>query len=269
MSPQGFHLTERGVAFRAHPLEAYVQDKPLAQSNANRFAVHAMNVNDVERSRSMGQVSAADLLRDLNQLDEHPKIEAKTGSELGKSALQTVCALANEPRLGGGYLLFGVRAASDPRESRYEAVGIPDADKLQGDLASQCASVFNRPIRPELWTELVHGKLLVGAYVPESPAGHKPVYFANQGLARGAFRRIGSADQRCTEDDLLVFYSDRHQQTFDATPMPDVALSEIDPDAIAEYRRERSRINPSAEELHWTDDELLLAIERLCHTTDA
>ena len=208
----------------------------------------------------MGQVSAADLLRDLNQLDEHPRIEAKTGSELGKSALQTVCALANEPRMGGGYLLFGVRAAGDRRENRYEAVGIPDADKLQADLASQCASVFNRAIRPEMWTELVDGKLLVGAYVPESPAGYKPIYFASQGLPRGAFRRIGSADQRCTEDDLLVFYSDRHQQTFDGTPMPDVALSEIDPDAIAEYRRERGRVSPGAEELRWTDEELLLAI---------
>jgi ATP-dependent DNA helicase RecG len=166
----------------------------------------------------MSQVTAADLIRDLNQLDEHPRVEAKTGSELGKSALQTVCAFANEPRLGGGYLLFGVSVADDLFGSRYEPVGVPDADKLQTDLASQCASVFNRAIRPELWTELVDEKVLVGAFIPESPAGHKPVYFTAQGLPRGAFRRIGSADQRCTEDDLLVFYSNRQQHTFDGAP---------------------------------------------------
>lgn len=208
----------------------------------------------------MSQVSAAALLRDLNQLDEHPRIEAKTGSEMGKSALQTVCAFANEPRLGGGYLLFGVSAADDLSGRRYAAVGVSDADKLQSDLASQCASVFNRTIRPELWTEIVDGKVLVGGYIPESPTGHKPVYFTAQGLPRGAFRRIGSADQRCTEDDLLVFYSNRHQQTFDSAPMPDVALTELDPDAIDDYRRERSRMNASAEELRWSDEELLLGI---------
>ena len=215
---------------------------------------------NAEPNRSNGAASGVALLRDLNQLDEHPRIEAKTGSELGKSALQTVCAFANEPRLGGGYLLFGVSGARDLAGTRYQVVGVPDPDKLQSDLASQCTSAFNRVIRPEIWTEMVDGKLLVGAYVPESPAGHKPVYFTNQGLPRGAFRRIGSADQRCTEDDLLVFYSNRQQQTFDSVPTPDVALSELDPEAIADYRRERSRTNAGAEELHWSDEELLLGI---------
>jgi ATP-dependent DNA helicase RecG len=217
-------------------------------------------VDDAHPSRPSGKVTAATLLRDLNELDEHPRIEAKTGSELGKSAIQTVCAFANEPRLGGGYLLFGVSAANDGSERRYAAVGVAEPDKLQTDLASQCASMFNRAIRPEMWTEILDGKVLVGAYVPESPAGHKPVYFASQGLPRGAFRRIGSADQRCTEDDLLVFYSNRQHQTFDTTVMPDVVLGELDAEAIAEYRRERSRINANAEELRWPDEELLLGI---------
>jgi ATP-dependent DNA helicase RecG len=157
----------------------------------------------------MAQVTAADLLRDLNQLDEHPRVEAKAGSELGKSALQTVCALANEPRLGGGYLVFGVSASDGPFGRRYHATGVPDTDKLQADLTSQCASVFNRALRPEVWVEAVDGKALVCAYIPESPAAQKPVYFQAQGLPRGAFRRIGSADQRCTDDDMLVFFSDR------------------------------------------------------------
>jgi ATP-dependent DNA helicase RecG len=206
----------------------------------------------------MAQVTAASLLDELNQLDEHLRIEAKTGTELGKSALQTVCAFANEPRLGGGYLLFGAAGTDEPSGRRYEAVGVPDPDKLQADLASQCASVFNRAIRPEVWTEPVDGRVLVCAFVPESPSGHKPIYFQAQGLPRGAFRRIGSVDQRCTEDDLLVFFSDRGQQTFDQTPMPDVRLDELDPDAIADYRRERARAHPGAEELDWSDEDLLL-----------
>ncbi|HYW13641.1 MAG TPA: ATP-binding protein [Longimicrobium sp.] len=209
---------------------------------------------------AMPHATTIELLRDLNQLDEHTRIEAKTGSELGKSALQTVCAFANEPRLGGGCIVFGIAATDDLFGRRYQPVGVPDPDKLQADLASQCASVFNRAVRPEMWTETVDDKVLVSVYVPESPPAHKPLYFQAQGLPRGAFRRIGSADQRCTEDDLLVFYSDRQQQTFDQAPMPDVRLDELDPDAIADYRRERARANPGAEELAWSDEELLLGI---------
>src|SRR3712207_1841283 len=80
----------------------------------------------------MAPVTAAKLLRDLNDLDEHPRAEAKTGSEPGKSVLQTVCAFANEPRLGGGHIVFGVASRHDENGGRrYAAVGVPDPDKLQ------------------------------------------------------------------------------------------------------------------------------------------
>ncbi len=52
--------------------------------------------------------TALDLLQSLNLLDETERIEAKRASEAGKSLLETVCAFANEPGLGGGWLLLGV-----------------------------------------------------------------------------------------------------------------------------------------------------------------
>jgi ATP-dependent DNA helicase RecG len=97
--------------------------------------------------------TCVDLLRQLHQLDEHPRIEAKTSSQMGKSTLQTVCALSNEPGLGGGYLLLGVERTPDLFDREYRAVGITDPDKVQADLASQCASMFNRIVRPRMWSE--------------------------------------------------------------------------------------------------------------------
>lgn len=41
------------------------------------------------------------LFEELNSGDENVKIEAKRSSEVGKSILETVCAFANEPDLGG------------------------------------------------------------------------------------------------------------------------------------------------------------------------
>lgn len=49
--------------------------------------------------------TAADLLEELNALDESIAIDAKRASEAGKSVIQTICAFCNEPGLGGGYLL--------------------------------------------------------------------------------------------------------------------------------------------------------------------
>ncbi len=52
--------------------------------------------------------TAQDLLTELNASDESPRIEAKRAREIGKSIMETVIAYANEPGLGGGYLLLGV-----------------------------------------------------------------------------------------------------------------------------------------------------------------
>ena len=49
--------------------------------------------------------TAEQLIEELNTLDEHTSIEAKTAFELGTSIMETVCAFSNEPHLGGGYII--------------------------------------------------------------------------------------------------------------------------------------------------------------------
>ena len=46
--------------------------------------------------------SAEDLLQELSSLDESQRIEAKRGAQIDRSVMETVCAFANEPGLGGG-----------------------------------------------------------------------------------------------------------------------------------------------------------------------
>ena len=109
--------------------------------------------------------SASELLRELNSVDESPGIEAKRASEAGKSLLETLVAFANEPGLGGGYLLLGVERIASAGKTQYQPVGIPDPDKLQADLATQCAGMLNirdactsgascRGLLIEMWTKL-------------------------------------------------------------------------------------------------------------------
>ena len=91
--------------------------------------------------------------------------------------METVCAFANEPGLGGGYLLLGV--SRDPQDlfcNAYRIDGIDDTDKLQSDLASQCASIFNRPVRPRVSVEELSGKSVVVVFVPEAAPTEKPIF---------------------------------------------------------------------------------------------
>ncbi|VCU68361.1 Divergent AAA domain protein [Pigmentiphaga humi] len=208
-------------------------------------------------------MNAYELLQRLNLLDENERIEAKRARESGKSMLETICAFANEPGLGGGWLLLGVIREEMALFPGYEVEGVSHPDKLSADLASQCASVFNQPLRVDIRTETLDDKPVIVVFVPEAMPQDKPVYFKSTGLPRGAFRRIGSSDQRCTEDDLTIFYQSRQQESFDAGLVPDAELDDLDEAAIADYRQARAEANPDAEELRWTDTELLQALKAI------
>jgi ATP-dependent DNA helicase RecG len=201
-----------------------------------------------------------ELLQQLNDLDEHPRIEAKEASAMGRSVLETVCAFSNEPGLGGGWLLLGVKPDEQAFWRQYDVVGVNQSDQLQADLASQCATSFNVPVRPKIEVVEIQGKRVVSVFIPELPAASKPLFFQATGLPKGAYRRIGSADVRCTQEDMAVFYGDRSVSSTDIAVLGDGELDELDPEAIAEYRRLKGQSYPGAEELQWSDPELLRAL---------
>lgn len=205
-------------------------------------------------------MNAQELLESLNLLDENERIEAKRAQEPGKSLLETICAFANEPHLGGGWLLLGVAPDEQALFPGYAVEGVPQPDKLSADLASQCATTFNMPLRVDIRTETLAGEPVVVVFVPEAAPQDKPIYFKATGLPRGAFRRIGSTDQRCTEDDLEMLYQSRQRESFDAGLVSGAGQDDIDDAAIADYRQARAEANPDAEELRWTDAELLQAL---------
>lgn len=201
------------------------------------------------------------LVDELNQTDEHHKIEAKQGGQVSRPVLQSICAFSNEPGLGGGVILLGLTRNDNTPHALYRVTGVTNPDQLSQDVASQCASVFNVPVRPRVQTEIVDGARVVAIRVQE--ATEKPVYFKSTGLPQGAYRRIGSTDQRCTESDLLVFFQSRGGKAFDQSLVDGARVDDFDDEAIVDYRRLREDVNPEAEELNWNDAELLEALGAL------
>lgn len=214
--------------------------------------------------------SAQDLFAELNAVDESNRIEAKRATDIGKSIMETVIAFANEPSLSGGYLLLGAEWSVDAKgDTVYRPASLPDPDKVQRDLATQCSSMLNVALRPEMQLEQVDGHTVLVVYVPEADVTHKPIYKKATGLPGGAFRRIGSTDQRCVDEDLWVLRGESQPSHGpDASVLPDARPDDFDPAAVAEYRHVRSRLNASAEELGYSDEDLLEALGALRRVDD-
>ena len=213
-----------------------------------------------------------DLLEELNAIDEHAQIEAKTtGSQLGESILETICAFSNEPDFGGGYLILGITRT----ENGYTATGVTNPDKIQNDLTTLCAQKFSIPLRPHITVKkLPNNKALIAVFIEEQVPQLKPVTFEKKTGTKNhskirtvAYRRIGSADVLCTPEDYELFTALKQNRPYDETTIPHTTFADIDKKAIAEYRRLRAKINPDAAELTCSDEDLLLCLRCAEKTT--
>lgn len=207
------------------------------------------------------ELTLSDILERLASGDETSEIEAKRGGAIDTSVLESVCAMANEPGLGGGYIVLGVSEKEDGLFGvTYSVTGVRDPGKLQSDLATRCRNDLQPPVRPEIRVETHGEKTVLVVFIPESPPGDKPVYLKSAGLPGGAFRRVGGTDQHCTEDDLALLYQGRTGVPYDSTPVDGSSLEDIDAGAVREYRLRRAEVNKDAGELRFPDDELLHAL---------
>lgn len=202
-----------------------------------------------------------EIIEELNATDEHYQLEVKRGSKIGKSILESICSFSNEPGLDGGVVVLGISEDTNSLFPSYVVSGVENLDKLQRDIASQCAEVFNIPIRPQISVETTGDKNVIFIDVPEASPQQKPIYFQNQGLPGGAYRRIGSTDQRCTPEDLFLFFN--KEDEFDKSVIADSDWEDLSESAVERYRKLRKEVNPAAEELEYEDKDLLRALNAI------
>ena len=115
-------------------------------------------------------------------------------------------------------------------------------------------------MRPRIWTEIIAGAALVAAFVPEATPTEKPIFIRARAMQHGTFRRIGSTDQRCTEDDLRALFQASSLTPYEDTLVPDAAMDDLDPEVIASYRRSLIEANPATELRDATLDELVQSL---------
>lgn len=205
-------------------------------------------------------MSAMRLLEVLNDLGEQDTLEAKSlHGDPARSVLETVNSFSNEIGLGGGVILIGVSESEQADGPNYVVDGVADPDKAQLDLATQCKTVFSTAVYPTIKVEKIGKKAVLKVVVDELPHSRKPIYFKKDGLPKGAYRRIGSADLVATDDDLGEFYRDPDDD-FEAHPARHASVEDVDPMAIEKYREMRRKVDPQAVELSYKTKDLLSAL---------
>ena len=212
----------------------------------------------------MDEFTPEQLLEQLRQLDEQPRIEAKRASEIGKSVMQTICAFANEPGLGGGYLLLGVDEPEKP-EDTFSVCGVSDADRLLNDIQTNCRDQFESPVPVQGEVALLEGKKVIRIFVPELEPAAKPCTFKGRFDSKnkrktGVWRRGLNGDYECSQQELEPLLLAKSGVSFEQVQLADAHWDDLDPSAIEQYRTLRANVRPYAEELQASDPEMLYAL---------
>ncbi len=209
----------------------------------------------------MDVIEFDDLINTLQNSGENERIEAKrTINSLGKSLLETISAFSNEPGLGGGYLVLGLTKNTIEQPPYYSITGLRDPEQAQSEVVTLCRQCFSVPIRPNLELLSHQEKKFLLVYIPEAEPHDKPVFIQSEGIDKGAFRRIGPTDQRCTKEDLNYLYQQRSRKKYDETVIEHATFDDFDPQAIETYRQMRKEVYAAAEELNYSDEDLLRSL---------
>ena len=182
---------------------------------------------------------------DLNRLDqyrENNRIEAKRAlGGLPLSVWETYSAFANTL---GGILLLGVEELPD---KSLRAVDLPDPERL----AREFWTLVNDPKKAsvniltgeDLRVEEVNGAHILVITVPRASRFDRPV-FVDGDPVRGAYRRDGEGDHRCTPEELEAMRRDAALVTDDMRLLKKTKLTALSPESLADFRRRMDRVRP-------------------------
>lgn len=116
----------------------------------------------------------------------------------------------------------------------FEIVGVDDIEKLEQDFFGTLRSKkFNVPLFATLHRYEIDGKNVIAFYIPSSEV--KPVYF---GSLENTFIRMGSGDQRATQQEIMSMIRDQSFGIQSQKSIPDTNIDMLNRDALADFRGE-------------------------------
>ncbi|MDE6695405.1 MAG: ATP-binding protein, partial [Muribaculaceae bacterium] len=163
-------------------------------------------------------------LRDI-EWDDFEVKAAK--SDLPKNIWETVSAFSN---CSGGWIVLGVKQSG----CTFEVTGVDNIEKLEQDFFGTLRSKkFNVPLFATPHRYEIDGKSILVFYLPSSEV--KPVYF---GSLENTFIRMGSGDQRATQQEIMSMVRDQSFGIQSQKSIPGTSIDMLNRDALTDFRGE-------------------------------
>lgn len=195
------------------------------------------------------------LERLLNQEDAELEFKRAHGG-LPRSLWETVSAFANT---AGGWIILGV----DDSKSPPEVAGVPNAsDQLKNFYDSlRNPNKINHPVcgAADASIESIGSRQIILIRVPAAPRKHRPIYI-NSNPYTGTFVRGFTGDHRCTKPEVDRMMREASDVAADSSVLRHFTLNDLDPNALAKYRRMHQTYNPTSPWNTYDDQHFLQAI---------
>ena len=160
----------------------------------------------------------------------------------------TLSSFANQDE--GGILIFGIDESKD-----FEIVGVYDAQDLQKKVTEQCNQMS--PVVRALFTVAeIEEKIIVAAEIPGFDVSERPCFYRGAGRLRGAYIRVGDADELMSEYEIYSYDAFRKRIRDDIREAPGARLSFFDEEKLQDFlqavKKDRKRLA-----LHVSDEDIL------------
>ena len=193
-----------------------------------------------------------DYLSSLNLLDdEGSQVEFKEAQGgLPSSIWKSMSAFANRH---GGRIFLGVDPAGG-------VLGLANPDEAQRNIASRVWEELEPALTPHIDVKEFEGKRVVEVHMLPADPHMRPVYLKKEGLPKGAYKRVGSANIRFTDEDFARIYAERSNITPDAHVVDNLDINSLNPALINAYRNRLRAYQPESPLLAFDDQEFLQSL---------
>ena len=152
----------------------------------------------------------------------------------------TLSSFANQDE--GGVIVFGI----DERKG-FDVVGVYDAQDLQKKVTEQCNQMS--PCVRALFTVCeIDDKVVVSAEIPGLDVAERPCFYRGTGRLKGAYIRVGDADEPMSEYEIYSYDAFRKRIRDDIREATGARRSFFDEEKLAcflQADRKSTRLNSS------------------------
>lgn len=162
------------------------------------------------------------------QKTERQTVELKTAhGGFPKKIYDTLSSFSNQN--DGGVIIFGMADKPD-----YTIEGVYDPEDVQKKIMEACNQMEPK-VRAILTVCEIDGKCIVSAEIPAVDLSQRPVFYAGVGRIKGAYIRVGDADEPMTEYEVYSYEAYRKRNQDDLRIVDKVKLKLFDHERLHKY----------------------------------